>query len=65
MILGIDLLTSMENNLTFLSHVIIGDGEPYKGCSALMLEINYYDFNSLTYKKIKPEESFINLYIDE
>ena len=65
MILGRDLLTALGLDIMF-SEIIINDGEvPYKGFSAPMVDVNNYDFNILTGKTVKPEESFINLYVSE
>ena len=30
-----------------------------------MVDVINYDFKSITYRTVKPEESFINLYVDE
>ena len=30
-----------------------------------MVDVTNYDFNRITDKTVKPEESFINLYVDE
>ena len=65
MIIGRDLHNTMVLYLKFSENVIIcGDG-PYKGCSAPMVDIRNYYFKPLTDKKVKPEESFINSYVDE
>ena len=44
--------------------MIGGDG-PNKGFSAPMVKVINYDFKSITYKTVKPEEPFINFYVDE
>ena len=65
MILGRDLITALGLDIKF-SEIIIHAGEgPYKGFSAPMVHVNNYDFNILTGKTVKPEESFINLYVSE
>ena len=65
MILGRDLLTALGLDLKFSENVIHGGEGTYKGCSAPMVEVSNYNFNTLTSKIVKPEESFINVYVSE
>ena len=65
MILGRGLLTVMGPDLKFSENVIHGGERPYKGCSAPMVDVDNYEFNILTAKTVKPEESFINAYVNE
>ena len=65
MILGRDLLTALGMDLKFSEDVIIGGDGPYKGCSEPMVDLRNYEFESLMEKIVKPEESFINSYVDE
>ena len=30
-----------------------------------MVEVSHYEFKYMTYKTVKPEESFINFYVDK
>ena len=64
MVLGRYILTALGLDLMFSKQVIIGGDGPYKGCLAPMSDISEYDSKSLTYKSIKVEEPFINLYVD-
>ena len=65
MILGRYLLTALGMYLKFDENVIIGSKGPHEGCSSPMVEIRNYGFTSITDKKVKPEESFINSYVDK
>ena len=65
MILGRDLLTSLGMDLKFYENVIIGGEGPYKGCSVPMFDIRNYNFKSITGKTVKPEEYFINSYVEK
>ena len=64
-ILGRYVLTALGLNLKCSGNVIHGVEGPYKGCSAPMVDVNNYDFNTLTTKTVKPEESFINVHVSE
>ena len=64
-ILGRDLLTTLGLDLKFSENVIIGGEGPYEGCSAPMVDVKKYNFKSITDKTVKPEESFLNLYVNE
>ena len=64
-IIGRYLLTALGLDLKFYENIILGGDGPYKGCSAPMVDVSTYDFKPLTENKVKPEESFINVYIDE
>ena len=65
MILGRYLLSALGLDIKFSDNVIhIGEG-PYKGCYAPMVDVDNYNFNILTAKTFKPEESFINAYVSE
>ena len=62
MILGRDLLNNLRLDIKFSEEIIFrGDG-PFKGCSAPMIDVSTYEFKPLTENKVKPEESFINVY---
>ena len=65
MILGRDLLTALGTDLKLSENVIIGGEGPYKGCSSPMVDVSNYNFKSITEKTVKPEESFVNLYVDK
>ena len=65
MILGRDLLTALGLDLKFSENIILESDGPYKGCSAPMVDVSTYDFKHLTYNKVKPEESFIDTYVNE
>ena len=65
MILGRDLLTALGLDIKFYENVILGREGPYKGCLAPMVNVNKYNFNIITSKTVKPEESFINMYVSE
>ena len=65
MIPGRDLLTTLGLGLKFSQKFIHGVEVPYKGCSAPMVDVNNYDFNIVTSKIVKLEESFINAYVNE
>ena len=47
-----------------MEHILGGDG-PFKGWSAPIVDVSTYDFKPLTDNKVKPEEFFINAYVDE
>ena len=64
MILGRDLLTELGLDLKLYENVICGGERLYKGCSEPMVDVNNYDFNVVTGKTVKPEESFINAYVN-
>ena len=64
MILGRDPLTALRMDPKFFKNIAVGGEGPYEGCLAPMVDISNYDFKSLTYKIVKPEQSFINLYVD-
>ena len=63
MILGRDLLNAMGMDLKFYDNVVIGGEGPYKGCSSPMVDVSYYNFTYITDKTVKPEESFVKLYV--
>ena len=65
MILGRDLLTALGLDLKFSDNVISGVKLQYEGCSAPIVDVINYDFNLITDKTVKLEESFINSYINE
>ena len=65
MILGRDLLNALGLDLKFSDCVILGGYGPYKECFVPMVDVINYDFNIITAKTVKPEESFINSYADE
>ena len=65
MILGRDLLIALGMDIKFSEGIIIGGETPYEGCLAPMVDVRNYDFNIITAKTVKVEESFINLYVEE
>ena len=65
MILGRDLPTALGLDLKFSGNIIIGGHRQYERCSAPIVDLTNYGFKTLTDKIIKPEESFINLYVEE
>ena len=64
MILGRDLLIPLRLDIKFSEHVIIRSSGPCEGCLELMVVVSNYDFKTLMDKTIKPEEYFINFYVD-
>ena len=65
MILGRYLLTVLGMYIKFSDNFSIDGEGPYKGFSAPMVDVINYNFKSITYKTVKPEESFLKLYVDE
>ena len=65
MILGRDLLTTLWLDIKFSENIILGGDGLFKGCSEPMVYFSTYDFKPLTENKVKPEESFINAYVDK
>ena len=65
MILVRDLLTELGLDIKFSDNTIIGGEVLYEGYLSTMVDISNYDFKYITDKIVKPEESFINLYVDE
>ena len=65
MILGRGLLTALGLDLRFSENVIIGREKPYEGWSAPMVDISNNKFKYITDKNNKPEESFVNLYVNK
>ena len=63
MILGRDLLTSLGLDIIFSDDVIIGSKVPYERFSAPMVDVSNHESVYITYKTVKPEESFINSYV--
>ena len=65
MILGRDLLTALGMDMKFSDNIIIGGEGPYEQFSAPMVDGSNYYFNSITDITVKPEDYFINLYVDK
>ena len=65
MILGRDLLTALGMDPEFSEKIIVGSEGPYEGCQAPMVDLSNYDFKYLTENIVKPEEYFINSYVDK
>ena len=65
MILGRYLLTALGMDLKFSEGIIIGGYGPYEECLSHMVDLGNYNSKYLTDKIVKPEEYFINLYINE
>ena len=65
MILGRDLLTALGLDIKFSDNVLSGREGPHEGCSAPMVDVSNYDLNIITAKIVRPEESFINSYVNE
>ena len=64
-ILGRYLLTDLGLDFNFSNRIIVGGEGPYEGFSAPMFDVSNYDHAPLTDKIVKPDESFLNLYVDE
>ena len=64
-ILGRDILIAPGLDLKFSQSIIIGGEGPYEGCLAPMVDIINYNITFVKDKTVKPEESFINTYVDE
>ena len=62
MILGRDPLTELGLNLKLSDHNIKADDGPLKGLTETMFDMGTYEFESLYFGKIKPEELFMNAY---
>ena len=52
MILGGDLIIALGLDIKFSENIMIGGDGPYEGCSAPMVDINNYEFKSLTNKVV-------------
>ena len=65
MILVRYLIHALGLDIKFSENIIFGGDVPYQGCSAPMVDLNNYKVKSLTEKIVKPEKSFINLYVNE
>ena len=64
-ILGRDLLTALVLDNKFSDNIIIGIEVPYKGFLSPMVDVSNDDFKYITDKTVKPEESFVKLYVNE
>ena len=64
LILGRDLLTALGLDLNFSENVIIGGEGPYEVFSSPMVDVRNYNFKSIKDTTVKPEESFVKLYVD-
>ena len=51
----------MGLDLNVSERVIISGSGTYEGCLVPMVDIRNYEFKYVTYKIVKPVESFINL----
>ena len=51
----------MGLGIKFPQNFIVGGKGPYEEWSAPMVDLINYDFTSIIYKTVKPEELFINL----
>ena len=65
MILGRYLLAALGLDNKFSENIILGGDGLFKGCSEPMVYFSTYDFKPLTENKVKPKESFINVYVNE
>ena len=65
MILVRCLIHALGLDIIFSENIIFGSDVPNQGCSAPMVDLSNYEVKSLTYTIVKPEESFINLYVNE
>ena len=65
MVLCRDLINALVLDIKFSGNTIIGGEGPYEEFSASKFELSNYDFTSLMENMVKPEESFINLYVDK
>ena len=65
MVLCRDLINALVLDIKFSGNTIIGGEGPYEEFSASKFELSNYDFTSLMENMVKPEESFINLYVEK
>ena len=65
MILGRYLLTILGLNLNCTENIITIGKETYEGCSSFMVDVINYAFKTLSHKRVKPEEYFINTYFNK
>ena len=65
MILGRDLITALGLDLKYSENLIIGGAGPYELCLAPMADLSNYGFKSLAENIVKPEQSFIDSYVDK
>ena len=65
MILGRYLLTTLGLDLKFDENIVINVAVPYEGCLSPMVDISNCEFKPLTYKIVKLEEYFINMYVNK
>ena len=65
MILGRDPLTALGLDLKLSEHVIAGGDVIYEVCTAPMVDIStYYYYQSNLKEFFKPEESFMDSYVE-
>ena len=65
MILVRYLIHALGLNIKFSENIIFSGDVPYQGCWAPMVDLSNYKVKPLTEKTVKPEESFINFYVNE
>ena len=65
MILCRYLLTALGLDIKFSSCIIVGGEVPYERGSAPMVDVSNFYCAPLTDKIIKPDEYFLNMYVDE
>ena len=65
MILGRDLLAKLVLDLKFSENIIVGGKGSCEGCSAPIADIINCYFLCITDKTVKPEESFLDMYVDK
>ena len=60
-----ELLNALVLYLKFYENIIIVSKGTYEGCLATMFDLSNYNFTYITDKTYKPEESFINSYVNK
>ena len=65
MILSRDPITTLRLYIKFSENVILGRERSHEDCLAPMYDLSNCGFTSITDKTLKPEESFLNLYVNE
>ena len=65
MIIGRYLLTAFGLDLKFSENIIHGGEGLYKVFLVPMVDVDNNHFNILRVKIVKPEESFIDMYVSE
>ena len=56
-----DIILSLDSS----KKIIEGGGGPFERCTALIVDLDTYEFKILNKDKIAPEEYFTNSYVEE